>query len=953
MESLRKMSQISNLANVVISRTYARPFGNRIETYPEIVERVITGNVRGHNVTDKEIERLRYFMLERKASPAGRGLWISGTKNQSKLGGAALTNCWGFLGDDWNNLVIAADLLMLGGGVGFSVESKYVDQLPKIKKDVVITHRLTKDTDFIVPDTREGWCRLLYKVLEAWFVTGKGFSYSTICVRGPGEIIAGFGGISSGPRPLVRMVENLCGVFTARQGKKLRPIDMADLICCVAQMVVSGNVRRSAILIQGDAWDREFLKAKRWDLGSIPTYRSMANFSIVASDVEHDLRPLFWETYKQGEAFGIINLPNIRKYGRMGEEKKDYAAVVNPCQPGWATVLTPNGISTIEKINVGDLIWSGTRWTSVIKKTNTGTKQVNAYKTKAGTFYGTENHRVVSNGVKVEAKKAKNIDICLPPYLGVPIPLEPQDVMDGMVFGDGTTHKASGDLTLLCIGEKDECIVKNSEVSHLFKVYRPGVGPFSWEIKTTIQGPLPKTYDRKVPDRFRYGNEKKVRGFLRGLYSANGSTPGGRVVLKATSFFVIEAVQEMLSSLGIASYYTTNRSKEIEFNNGKYTCRQSYDLNIAYGAGKRKFEQLIGFVHSYKAEKLQTIVVKIHKEKTPKKTFDIVEVIPIKEEPVFDITVESEDHTYWTGGLHVSNCGEATLENAESCNLQDINLTFITDKNEFAEAARLMHRWGKRVSMEKYHWPQVQEVVNRNHRIGTGITGCLQRLDLFNPDILDYVYAKIQEENITYSKELNIDPSVRTTVIKPSGSLSKAFDSPCEGIHPAYSKYFIQRIRIAGNDPLVPKLQKAGHHIEPQKRLDGSLDPDTMVVDFYVKTPEGVPCADSGFDTWKQLDAVKMAQKHWADQSISVTAYYKDGDIPAIKEWLTNNLSEIKTVSFLRHTGHGFVQAPKEAITEEQYEKLSAKVKPIDFDNIEEAGTIEGTECESGSCPVR
>jgi ribonucleotide reductase alpha subunit len=622
------MSEFSNLAKIVLARTYSRPIENRIENWNEIAERVIAGNVRNYNVSEKEIQRLKYLMLERKASCAGRGLWISGTKNHNKLGGAGLTNCWSFVSDNWENFVVAADLLMLGGGVGLSVESKYVDQLPKVKKDVVITHRLTKDTDFIVPDTREGWCRLLFKTLEAWFVTGKGFSYSTICIRGPGEPISGFGGISAGPRPLIRVVENLCGVFTGRQTKKLRPIDAADVICCIAAMVVSGNVRRSALILQCDAWDREMLKAKRWDLGPIPTYRAMANFSVVASDAEHDLRPLFWQTYKQGEAFGIINLPNIRKYGRMGEEKKDTAVAVNPC-------------------------------------------------------------------------------------------------------------------------------------------------------------------------------------------------------------------------------------------------------------------------------------------------------------------------------------GESTLENAESCNLQEINLTAIESKEEFAEAARLMHRWGKRVSMEKYHWPQIQEVVDRNHRIGTGITGGLQRPDLFNPEVLDYAYQQIQEENAAYSKELGIPESIRTTVIKPSGTLSKVFDCPCEGIHPAYSRFFIQRIRIAANDPLVPKLKKAGHHIEPQQRLDGTLDPDTMVVDFYVKTPEGVPCADDGFDTWKQLDAVKMAQKHWADQSISVTAYYKEEEIPKVQEWISNNLSEIKTISFLRHSGHGFVQAPKEAISEEQYEKLASKVVPVEFDDVKEADMIEGLECAGGSCPIR
>ena len=75
-------------------------------------------------------------------------------------------------------------LSMLGGGVGMSVEHKYTSKLPKIRKGVVILHKATKDASFIVPDSREGWCELIRRTLEAFFVTGKSFEYSTVCIRG-------------------------------------------------------------------------------------------------------------------------------------------------------------------------------------------------------------------------------------------------------------------------------------------------------------------------------------------------------------------------------------------------------------------------------------------------------------------------------------------------------------------------------------------------------------------------------------------------------------------------------------------------------------------------------------------------------------------------------------------------------------------------------------------------
>src|SRR5207253_722881 len=97
---------------------------------------------------------------ERKAGFAGRGWWFSGSPAHERIGGTALNNCWFLTADDWESYIIAQDLLMLGGGVGLSVEHKYVSKLPKVKKDVTVTHTGTKDADFIVPDSREGWCEL-------------------------------------------------------------------------------------------------------------------------------------------------------------------------------------------------------------------------------------------------------------------------------------------------------------------------------------------------------------------------------------------------------------------------------------------------------------------------------------------------------------------------------------------------------------------------------------------------------------------------------------------------------------------------------------------------------------------------------------------------------------------------------------------------------------------------
>ena len=235
------MKEWSNLSRVVFRRTYSRKDSGVLENWDQTVERAIGANVHGKNVPEAEIKELLRLAKERKAGPAGRGYWFSGAPSHEKIGGAALNNCWFLTANDWYNFVIAQDLLMLGGGVGLSVEHRFSSKLPKVKKDVVIVHKATNDADFIVPDSREGWCELTYRCLESFFVTGKSFSYSTVCLRGSGELIVGFGGVSSGPLPLIEFIKTLCSILISRAGKFLKPLDAADILTAIGQMVVSGK----------------------------------------------------------------------------------------------------------------------------------------------------------------------------------------------------------------------------------------------------------------------------------------------------------------------------------------------------------------------------------------------------------------------------------------------------------------------------------------------------------------------------------------------------------------------------------------------------------------------------------------------------------------------------------------------------------------------------------------
>jgi ribonucleotide reductase alpha subunit len=186
-----------------------------------------------------------------------------------------------------------------------------------------------------VPDSREGWVKLLGKTLKAAFLadTNPTFTYSTILVRGRGAAIKGFGGTASGPEDLCDGIVKISNILEKRKGKKLRPIDCLDIMNIIGAIVVAGNVRRSAQIAIGDPDDVEYLLAKRWDMGNIPSWRAMSNNSVVCNDIK-DLHEYFWDGYEgKGEPYGLINLKLSRKIGRLGETDYPDPDVMgyNPC----------------------------------------------------------------------------------------------------------------------------------------------------------------------------------------------------------------------------------------------------------------------------------------------------------------------------------------------------------------------------------------------------------------------------------------------------------------------------------------------------------------------------------------------------------------------------------------------------------------------------------------------
>lgn len=621
----------NGMGEIVYMRTYSRDIESlgRKEKWHETIARCINGAQKiGAEYTKQEAERLFDYIFNLKGIFAGRCLWQLGTPLVEKMSGVSLVNCWMTNISKIEDFKFLMDHLMVGGGVGFSVERASVHEFPKVKEVEYITAERGNDSDFIVPDSRQGWSSLIEKVLNSYFETGESFTYSTVLIRGFGAPLKTFGGTASGPEVLIEGISDICNILNARVGKKIRSVDALDIANIIGKIVVAGSARRSAQIAIGDPDDFLFLRAKNWGKGDIPGWRGNSNNSIYADSYE-EIIDEFWKGYDgSGEPYGLINRNLMRKNGRLGE-----------------------------KINDSKII---------------------------------------------------------------------------------------------------------------------------------------------------------------------GTNP----------------------------------------------------------------------------------------------------------------------------------CGEIGLEDGEPCNLAEIFLPNISSKEELIEISKLLYKTQKAITDLSYPYQKSKDVIQRNRRLGQGVTGWLQATEQQLSWVSD-CYTALRGFDKEWSSKIGLNPSIKLTTVKPSGTLS-LLAGVTPGIHPAYAKYYIRRVRMGSSDPLVNFCREKGYEVQYDVGIDGKENHTVCVVSFPCKTPDHAILAET-LSAIQQLEWVVKAQSEWADNNVSVTVYYRKEELPEIQEWLSKNYkNKVKSVSFLLHSEHGFNLAPYEEVSEYQYNKMLSRIKSnIAYTDNLNSLSIDSLECEGGACPIK
>lgn len=241
-------------------------------------------------------------------------------------------------------------ILMCGTGVGYSVEKKYTDQLPKITEEFE-----ESDTTIVVQDSKEGWAKA-FRELVSLLVAGQIPKWDISKVRPEGARLVTFGGRASGPQPLVDLFEFSVRLFKSAAGRNLTSIECHDLMCMVADIVVVGGVRRSAMISLSDLTDDRMREAKSGEWWNGYGYRRLANNSAVYENRRPEM-PMFMKEWKSlydsksGER-GIFSRYACQDIaGRNGRRDQSFDFGTNPCSE---IILRPFQFCNLTEIVVRD-----------------------------------------------------------------------------------------------------------------------------------------------------------------------------------------------------------------------------------------------------------------------------------------------------------------------------------------------------------------------------------------------------------------------------------------------------------------------------------------------------------------------------------------------------------------------------------------------------------------------
>lgn len=326
------------LSDLIIHMKYARyvPSFQRRELWPEICDRYAAMLIERYPLLEGEIKEKMQFVLDKKVLPSMRAMQFAGTaieRNNSRI-----YNCAYMPVDDIRAFSEAMFLLLGGTGVGFSVQFDHVDNLPPIKK-------AQKRRRFLVGDSLEGWADCVKVLMKGYFGISEylpDFDYSDIRPKGARLVTAG--GKAPGPEPLKICIAHLSAILERKKnGEKLSTLECHDIMCHIANAVLAGGIRRSAMISLFSYEDEEMLTCKFGNWWELNEQRGRANNSVVLPR-DSTTKKEFFDLWKK------IELSGSGEPGFYFTNNPDWGT--NPC---CEIALRPFQFCNLCEVNVSDV----------------------------------------------------------------------------------------------------------------------------------------------------------------------------------------------------------------------------------------------------------------------------------------------------------------------------------------------------------------------------------------------------------------------------------------------------------------------------------------------------------------------------------------------------------------------------------------------------------------------
>ena len=329
----------SILSDITVYMKYAKfnPEIERRETWTELVDRNKAMHLKKFPELAEEIENAYKFVYDKKALPSMRSMQFAG--KPIEISPNRIYNCAYLPIDDWRAFGETMFLLLGGTGVGYSVQKHHVEALPEIRKPDPKKHRR-----FLIGDSIEGWADAVKVLVRSYFEGGSSINFDFSDIRPKGAQLITSGGKAPGPQPLKECLIKIQGILDSKQNDdKLTPVEVHDIICHIADAVLTGGIRRAALISLFSADDDEMIAAKSGAWWELNPQRGRANNSAVLlrNKVTEEFFFGLWDKIKaSGAGEPGIYLSNDKDWG------------TNPC---CEIALRPFQFCNLCEVNVSDV----------------------------------------------------------------------------------------------------------------------------------------------------------------------------------------------------------------------------------------------------------------------------------------------------------------------------------------------------------------------------------------------------------------------------------------------------------------------------------------------------------------------------------------------------------------------------------------------------------------------